>query len=102
MAQKITETIELLKVGTEQVIPEEDLRKKLESGKKLTIKFGMDPTAPDIHLGHAVALSKLRQWQDLGHNVVVLIGDFTARIADPSGKSKTRPPLSEEEIKTND
>ena len=87
--------------GSAQVIPRDAFDKKLRSGKKLKIKFGMDPTAPDIHLGHAVVLSKLRQWQDLGHEVIVLIGDFTARIGDPSGKSKTRPPLSENEIKAN-
>jgi len=101
MTKKIEEIIELLQIGTEQILPEGELQKKLQTGKKLKIKFGMDPTAPDIHLGHAVALSKLRQWQDLGHEVIVLIGDFTAQIGDPSGKSKTRPPLSEEEIKHN-
>jgi len=93
--------IEKLKCGTEQVLPEDEFIKKIESGKKLKIKFGMDPTAPDIHLGHAVALRKLRQWQDLGHEIILIIGDFTARIGDPTGKSKTRPALSEEEIKTN-
>lgn len=90
-----------LKIGTVQVVPEKDLEKKLASGKKLNIKLGMDPTAPDLHLGHAVVLSKLKQFQDLGHNIIFLIGDFTARIGDPSGKSKTRPPLTEEEIKKN-
>ena len=95
------EIIEKLKSGAEQVLPENEFIKKIESGKKLKIKFGMDPTAPDIHLGHAVALSKLRQWQDLGHEIILIIGDFTAQIGDPTGKSKTRPPLSEEEIKQN-
>ncbi len=93
--------LENLKIGTVQVLPEEDFKKKLASGKKLNIKLGMDPTAPDLHLGHAVVLNKLKQFQDLGHNIIFLIGDFTARIGDPSGKSKTRPPLTEEEIKKN-
>lgn len=89
---------ELLLAGTQQVIPVEDLQKKLASGRKLTIKLGADPTSSDLHLGHAVVLGKLRQFQDLGHNVIFLIGDFTARIGDPTGRSKTRPPLTEEEI----
>lgn len=93
--------IKVLKIGTVQVTPEEDLRKKLHKGKPLRVKFGMDPTAPDLHLGHAVVLSKLRQLQDLGHEILLLIGDYTARIGDPTGRSKTRPPLTEEQIKTN-
>lgn len=87
--------------GTAQVIPEADLLKKLERNKPLRIKLGMDPTSPDLHLGHAVVLSKLKQFQDLGHEVIFLIGDFTARIGDPTGKSKTRPPLNEEDVKHN-
>jgi len=90
--------LKLLQEGTVQVIPEAELLKKLESGKKLRVKLGMDPTAPDLHLGHAVILRKLKQFQDLGHEVIFLVGDFTARIGDPTGRSKTRPPLSEEEI----
>lgn len=90
-----------LSAGVAQIIPEDDFKKKLASGKKLRIKLGADPTAPDLHLGHAVALSKLRQFQDLGHDVIFLIGDFTARIGDPSGRSKTRPPLSDEDIERN-
>ncbi len=97
-----TETIiKVLKVGTVQITPEEDLKKKLLRGKPLKIKFGMDPTAPDLHLGHAVVLSKLRQLQDLGHEIFLLIGDYTARIGDPTGRSKTRPPLTEDQIKAN-
>lgn len=96
--EKILQTIES---GTSQVIPQEELIKKLSSKKKLKIKFGADPTAPDLHLGHAVPLCKLKQIQDLGHEVIFLIGDFTARIGDPSGRSKTRPPLSPEEIEKN-
>lgn len=92
---------EQLSAGVVQIIPQEELSKKLASGKKLKIKLGMDPTAPDLHLGHAVTLSKLRQFQDFGHEVIFLIGDFTARIGDPSGRSKTRPPLSDEQIAFN-
>ena len=87
--------------NTVQVLPEGELEKKLESGKKLKIKLGMDPTSPDLHLGHAIVLSKLKEFQDAGHDVIFLIGDFTARIGDPTGRSKTRPPLTEEEIKRN-
>lgn len=99
--KKIEQALQLIKSGTSQVLPEADLIKKLESGKKLKIKLGADPTAPDLHLGHAVVLSKLRQFQDLGHEIIFLIGDFTARIGDPTGKSKTRPSLTEEDIKRN-
>jgi len=101
MKVSIQEIVQLLTSGTAQCISLENLTKKLESGKKLCIKLGMDPTAPDLHLGHAVVLLKMKQFQDLGHNVVFLIGDYTARIGDPTGKSKTRPPLTEEQIKTN-
>jgi len=87
--------------NTIQVLPEGELEKKLETGKKLKIKLGMDPTSPDLHLGHAVVLSKLKEFQDAGHDVIFLIGDFTARIGDPTGRSKTRPPLTEEAIKHN-
>ncbi len=93
--------LQQLIAGTQQIIPQEDLVKKLETGRKLRIKLGMDPTAADLHLGHAVTLSKMRQFQDFGHEVIFLIGDFTARIGDPSGRSKTRPPLSEEQIAYN-
>ncbi len=79
----------------------EHLEAALRDGKKLRIKFGVDPTAADLHLGHAVALRKLRQFQDLGHKIVIIIGDYTARIGDPSGKSKTRPVLPEKEIEAN-
>lgn len=97
----IETVMNVLRAGTVQITPEEDLIKKLHKGKPLKIKLGMDPTAPDLHLGHAVVLSKLRQFQDLGHEVIFLIGDYTARIGDPTGRSKTRPPLTEEQIKTN-
>lgn len=93
--------LETLTSSAAACIPLEELAKKLETNEKLKIKFGMDPTAPDIHLGHAVVLSKMRQFQDLGHEVILLIGDYTARIGDPTGKSKTRPPLTEEQIQEN-
>lgn len=92
---------EIIKDGTVAIIHEKDLQLKLESGKKLKVKLGMDPTAPDLHLGHAVVLSKLKEFQELGHEVIFLIGDFTARIGDPTGKSKTRPPLTDEQIALN-
>jgi len=95
------EIFEQLKKGTEQILPEADFLKKLESGRRLKIKLGVDPTAADLHLGHAVVLSKLKQFQDLGHEVIYLIGDFTSRIGDPTGRSKTRPPLTEEQIHEN-
>jgi len=90
-----------LKRDAVQIIPEQELKKKLATGKPLTIKLGMDPTAPDLHLGHTVVLSKLKEFQDLGHSVIFLIGDYTARIGDPTGKSKTRPPLTAEDIERN-
>lgn len=93
--------IKSLFAGVSQIIPQEELQKKIDIGKKLVIKFGADPTSPDLHLGHAVVLGKLRQFQDMGHHVIFLIGDFTARIGDPTGRSKTRPPLSEEQIAQN-
>ncbi len=101
MKETTKKILEALTFSVAQCIPLEELAKKLESNKKLKIKFGMDPTAPDIHLGHAVVLSKMRQFQDLGHEVILLIGDYTARIGDPTGKSKTRPALTEEEIQEN-
>ena len=93
--------IEIIKQGIDEIIGEDDLIKKLESGKKLVVKVGFDPTAPDLHLGHTVILRKMRQFQDLGHTVIFLIGDFTGKIGDPSGKNKTRPPLTDEDIKQN-
>ncbi len=97
----MSKQVDLLKIGTVAVIPEKEFEKKLATGKKLRIKLGMDPTAPDLHLGHAVVLRKMRQFQDQGHEILCLIGDFTARIGDPTGKSKTRPVLSDEAILEN-
>jgi tyrosyl-tRNA synthetase len=93
--------IEIIKQGIDEIIGEDDLFKKLEAGKKLVVKVGFDPTAPDLHLGHTVILRKMRQFQDLGHTVIFLIGDFTGKIGDPSGKNKTRPPLTDEDIEQN-
>ena len=93
--------IEIIKQGVDEIIGENDLIEKLKQGKKLTVKVGFDPTAPDLHLGHTVILRKMRQFQDLGHKVIFLIGDFTGKIGDPSGKNKTRPPLTDIEIKEN-
>ena len=91
--------------GCEGVVSQEELEKKLktaaENGRPLRIKVGFDPTAPDLHLGHTVLLQKLRQFQQLGHEVQFLIGDFTAMIGDPTGKSETRPPLSREDVARN-
>ncbi|HEU4478893.1 MAG TPA: tyrosine--tRNA ligase [Pyrinomonadaceae bacterium] len=101
----IDEQIVFLAKGTAEIIPRDDLRKKLEksvrTGKPLRIKLGVDPTAPDIHLGHTVVIRKLRAFQELGHTVIFLIGDFTGLIGDPSGNSATRPQLSREEINQN-
>ncbi len=90
-----------IKRGAEEILVEAELVAKLKEGRPLRIKLGMDPTAPDIHLGHTVILNKLRTFQDLGHEVILLIGDFTALVGDPSGKNSTRPPLSEEAIQEN-
>lgn len=97
----IDDTLSQIRRGVDELIPEEELAEKLRSGRKLRIKAGFDPTAPDLHLGHTVLLNKLRQFQELGHEVIFLIGDFTGMIGDPSGKSATRPPLSREEVARN-
>ena len=95
------EALSLIKRGTDEILTESDLKKKLESGKQLIIKAGFDPTAPDLHLGHTVLLNKLRHFQDLGHKVIFLIGDFTGPLGDPSGKNKTRPTLGSDELIEN-
>lgn len=97
----IDDTLSQIRRGVDELIPEEGLAEKLRSGRRLRIKAGFDPTAPDLHLGHTVLLNKLRQFQELGHEVIFLIGDFTGMIGDPSGKSATRPPLSREEVARN-
>jgi tyrosyl-tRNA synthetase len=97
----IKEQIAELSRGTDEVLPEDGLEAKLKKGRPLIVKAGFDPTAPDLHIGHTVLINKMRQFQQLGHDVVFLIGDFTGMIGDPSGKNATRPPLSPEEIKAN-
>ncbi|MEP3825898.1 MAG: tyrosine--tRNA ligase [Marinobacter sp.] len=97
----LDEALAIIKRGIDELIPEEDLIAKLKEGRPLRVKAGFDPTAPDLHLGHTVLINKLRQFQDLGHEVIFLIGDFTGMIGDPSGKSATRPPLSEEQVMQN-
>src|SRR5438045_6226805 len=99
--KSVDEQIKILLRGATKVVSEGELRKKLASGKPLRIKLGVDPTAPDIHLGHTVVLTKLRVFQELGHTVVFIIGDFTASIGDPSGRDTTRPPLTDEQINQN-
>ena len=95
------EQLHIIKSGVAQIVPEEALLKKLQRGEPLNFKLGVDPTAPDIHLGHAVPLRKLRQAQDLGHHVTLIIGDGTARIGDPSGRNTTRPQLTAEQVAAN-
>ncbi len=93
--------LDLIRRGADEVILEEDIRRKLAKGKPLRVKAGFDPTAPDLHLGHTVLLNKMRQFQDLGHHVMFLIGDFTGMIGDPTGRNATRPPLTPEQIEAN-
>ncbi|MDI6844501.1 MAG: tyrosine--tRNA ligase [Anaerosomatales bacterium] len=97
----VTQQLHVIKSGIADLVPEEDLARKLAEGRPLRVKLGVDPTAPDLHLGHAVPLRKLRQFQDLGHTVVLIIGDFTALIGDPSGRNSTRPALTREEVERN-
>ena len=97
----IEEQIAELTRGTDEVLPEDGLEAKLKEGRPLIVKAGFDPTAPDLHIGHTVLINKMRQFQQLGHDVVFLIGDFTGMIGDPSGKNSTRPALSPDEIKSN-
>ena len=97
----VEEQLRIITSGTDTIVPVEGLKKKLEQGRPLNIKLGVDPTSPDLHLGHAVPLQKMRQFQDLGHNVTLIIGNGTAFIGDPSGKNSTRPQLSHEQIEFN-
>jgi len=97
----ILEAMELIKRGCDELLVEEELARKLASGRRLRVKLGLDPTAPDLHLGHTVVINKLRHFQQLGHQVQFLIGDFTGMIGDPTGKNQTRPPLSRDEITRN-
>ncbi len=101
MSQSIETILAELKRGVEDIYSEADLIEKLKENRPLRVKLGADPTAPDIHLGHTVVLNKLRQFQNFGHEVIFLIGDFTATVGDPSGKNATRPPLSREDVLRN-
>lgn len=97
----LDEALAIIKRGIDELIPEEELVEKLKEGRPLRVKAGFDPTAPDLHFGHTVLINKLRQFQDLGHEVIFLIGDFTGMIGDPTGKSATRPPLTEDQVRQN-
>ncbi len=97
----VDEQIKIISKGADEVIALDELKEKLKEGKPLTVKLGLDPSAPDIHIGHAVVLRKIKQLQDLGHKAVIIIGDFTGMIGDPSGKSKTRKPLTKEQVLEN-
>jgi tyrosyl-tRNA synthetase len=97
----IGDALHIIRRGVDELLPEEELVGKLKTGRQLRVKLGMDPTAPDLHLGHTVVINKLRQFQELGHHVQFLIGDFTGMIGDPSGRNATRPPLSREQIVEN-
>jgi tyrosyl-tRNA synthetase len=97
----VNESMDLIARGADEILVKEELKKKLESGKPLRIKAGFDPTAPDLHIGHTVLINKLHQFQELGHEVLFLIGDFTGMIGDPTGKSATRPPLTRDEVIEN-
>ncbi|MCM3624228.1 tyrosine--tRNA ligase [Brevibacillus borstelensis] len=103
--QEVERQLAIIRRGAMEIIPEEDLRRKLErfvvTGQPLKVKLGLDPSAPDIHVGHTVVLQKMRQFQELGHTIQLVIGDFTGRIGDPTGKSETRKPLTEEQVKEN-
>ena len=101
MTNSVEDALNILTSGTAKVLSEKELKEKLELGRPLRIKFGVDPTAPDIHLGHTVPLEKLRQFQELGHHAILLIGDFTATVGDPTGRSTARPPLTREEVLKN-
>ena len=98
---EVTEALELIRRGSEEILVEEELRERLKEGKTLRVKAGFDPTAPDLHLGHTVLLNKLRQFQELGHECIFLIGDFTGMIGDPTGKNVTRQPLTRDEVIEN-
>lgn len=97
----VDEQLKVITSGTMQIVPLDELKKKLQKGEPLNIKLGVDPTSPDLHLGHAVPLRKMRQFQDLGHRVTLIIGNGTALIGDPSGRDSTRPPLTEEQVEAN-
>ena len=94
----VQDSLDLIGRGADEVLKTEELRERLAAGRPLRVKAGFDPTAPDLHLGHTVLLNKMRQFQDLGHQVIFLIGDFTGMIGDPTGKNATRKPLTREDV----
>jgi len=98
---RLEEHLNIIKFNTVDLLPEEELIEKLKAGRPLRIKYGADPSRPDLHLGHYVCLKKLKDLQNLGHHIIFIVGDFTAMIGDPSGRSKTRPRLSREEVQEN-
>src|SRR3954467_13325229 len=97
----LTEQLDVIKRGCDELLVETELVEKLRTGRALRVKAGFDPTAPDLHIGHTVLINKLRQFQELGHQVLFLIGDFTGMIGDPTGKNAAPPPLTPEEIREN-
>ena len=97
----IEKSLDIIRRGAEEILVEEELVKKLKEARPLRVKAGFDPTAPDLHLGHTVLLNKLKQFQDLGHDIQFLIGDFTGMIGDPTGKNATRKPLTPEDVQRN-
>ena len=105
MFPEIKEQLDIIKKNTVEIIPEEELERKLVKSKKenkpLIVKLGCDPSRPDLHIGHSIVLQKLRDFQDLGHRIILIVGDFTGMIGDPSGRNKTRPPLTLEETRIN-
>ena len=101
MSDHLDESLNIIRRGTDEILVESELVERLKTGKALRIKAGFDPTAPDLHLGHIVLLEKMRQFQEIGHAVIFLIGDFTGRIGDPSGRSSIRPPMTDEDIEAN-
>ena len=101
LEQHIKDALALIKRGADELLVEAELVEKLKKGQPLRVKAGFDPTAPDLHLGHTVLINKLRHFQDLGHQVMFLIGDFTGMIGDPTGKNATRPPLTRDQVEEN-
>src|ERR1700730_4027719 len=97
----VEEQLQIIRRGVDQIVPEDELRKKLSTGKRLRVKLGIDPTGFDVHLGHTVVLRKLRQFQDLGHQVVLILGNATAAVGDPSGRDDSRKSLTPEDIEKN-
>ena len=98
---ELQQAVELIARGSDEILKREELEARLKLGRPLRVKAGFDPTAPDLHLGHTVLLNKMRQFQDLGHQVIFLIGDFTGMIGDPTGKNITRKPLTREDVLAN-